>query len=1361
MCDRGQAWPEGSLPRRAGVSSFGITGTNVHIIVEEPPERSLPESPARTGERAVLLPISARATGALTALAAPYRDLLRTAPLQQVAAAAGVRRSRHDQRLAIVAATPEEAAAKLDAFTRGDLQEGIHLGEADETRTHRTAWVFPGQGAQWAGMGRDLLEREPNFAAAIAACEEAMRPYVPWSLTGELTAGPGVSRFAEIDVIQPTIFAVQVALAALWRSWGCEADAVIGHSMGEVAAAHVAGVLDLDDAARIICGRSRLVKSASGRGAMAAVELPAGQAEALIAERGGCAVVAVHNAPSSCVLAGEPGEIDDILRDLEAEGIFGRRVQVDIASHSPHMDPLREPLLELLSPLRPRQGDVPLCSTVTGRFVTGSDMDAAYWADNLRLPVLFSEVVQRLADDGFDTFVEFSPNPLLARAVQQNLRHTGRDGVVVTTLARDLPGGTTMIEAAAELYVNGREIDFSRLQPYGRHEIALPSYPWQRGRHWKEPSRANRAKQPQEGHPIIGMALALAPGDDLVWSFTVDTERLPYLDHHRVHQMPMLSGTTYHELALATGEEAYGGLGFVVEELRLERALFLTPGTSHRLQVRLGAAEADGIRRWECYSTDDEAAQWSRIAIAILRACSTPEGQAALPSLRDYPETVDATQHYAALRRRGIEQTGPFRSVVALHRTDGAVAARLRADDAIAADLHRYLCHPALFDSALQPVMTLLTDHQNAHDTYVPVRTGRCRVHARPASGSTLWSTAVRTSPSDEQDTIEFDVLLSDDQDRLLVSVEGFQIQRLAAELPEVVEHRARRLLYGVEWSALEPLAAPEPDPAPWLVIADSPLGPELCADLYARGSAPTLIQPGSTYRRLGVGHYRLDLALEDDWKRLIKDLAAEEAWPPKAVVRMSGLDDCYDVLPLVKALTENSQNAPRLWLVTIAAQAPDGTGDVDPAQSAVWGLGRVVPYEHPELRCSLIDLPASVDPATFDALLAELTSDGPETEIALRDGRRYAARLRHRQLPQARPVPVRPDGTYVIAGGYGGVGLLTAEWLVRRGARHVVLVGRNGPPGSSVNRIAAMRAEGAEIHLATADISSRQQVADLLEDVAHRLPPLRGIVNSAVILDDATLSQLNRQRFLTPMPPKVDGSRHLHELTRRFPLDFFLLFSSAASVIGSPGQGNYSAANGFLDGLAWHRRAHGLPALSINWGQWADTGQVAKADKDLHLDERGFAGFTPAEGLAILDRLLGDPPAQACVMSFDATAWTRHFPAVGASSLLRDLAREASQVRTATVELTGPMLAGLACEEAEWRLSDYLCSQIAAIVQLPPDKVEATQLPHRLGLDSLMAVQLRNRITADLGINLPIAVLLQRRTIAGLAAVLAEAASG
>ncbi|MFK0246124.1 type I polyketide synthase [Amycolatopsis azurea] len=738
-------WFEENGPRRAGVSSFGITGTNVHVVLEEPPAAET--SPAGSAGRPVLLPLSARAETALPHLAGAYRDLMshKDFPLADVAYSAAVRRTHHAQRLAIVASSAEEATEQLDAYARGAYTEGVVTGDAEDDldAAHPSAWVFPGQGGQWLGMGSDLVASDPVFAGKISACEVAMAPYVDWSLTEQLGASPEESLLARIDVAQPVIFAVQVALAAMWRDRGLAPDVVIGHSMGEVAAAHVAGILDLDDAAMLICLRSRLLRTVSGQGVMVAVDLSPAEAEEVLAGRPGVSL-AVANGPASSVLAGDEAAIAEILAHLEARDVAWRRVKVDVASHSPQMDPLRGELLELLAPVKPRTGHTPLCSTVNGKIIDGTAMGPAYWMDNLREPVRFGDVVQGLAQEGVDTFVEFSPHPLLGSSVRQNLDHVGRPGVVVGTMSRDCGGETTLLQAIAELYVTGRDIPFERLCGTGRY-VPLPHYPWQRERYWRDElslpdagtASALATTTAVPAHPMIGTYLRLAPGDAYVWDVELDLNRLRYLAEHRVHDIPVLPGAAYHELALATGTQLHGAIPFAVRDLRLERALFLSAETPARLQIRC-TRETPGVYGWNCYTDDGE---WLLLATAVLYA----EPERAAPASVDRPDparftgTVDIARHYAASAARGIVQTGPFRTLTSLRRSENRILAEFSVDPSIAVDLGKHVLHPALLDCALQPLMSLLLGEDVAHDTYLPVGTARFHGQGVPTPGASLW----------------------------------------------------------------------------------------------------------------------------------------------------------------------------------------------------------------------------------------------------------------------------------------------------------------------------------------------------------------------------------------------------------------------------------------------------------------------------------------------------------------------------------------------------------------------------------------------------------------------------------------------
>lgn len=487
-----QPWPDGAA-RIAAVSSFGLGGTNAHAIVAAAPEVEVCET-GDTGP--LLLPLTAKHPAALRALAEQYSDMLISPDgptLQAIAATAALRRSHHNHRLAIVARGRADAANKLDAWLRGETQAGVVAGTRTPGAAGRVVFVCSGQGSQWLGMGRQLDASDAAFHAAFDACEAAIQKFAGWSLRAEIHAAADAGATMPVDVVQPAIFAVQVALAAALRARGIEPEAVVGHSMGEVAAACIAGALELDDAVRVICTRSRLARErASGRGAMAVVELSVAAAEAWLVGRPELSV-AVHNSPRSVVLSGEAAALDEVLAALEQQGVWLRRVQVDYASHSPQMDPLLPALREALTGLQPRAGSVPLFSTVTGRIEDGTRLDASYWAQNLRAPVRFADAIQALAREGADLFVELSPHPLLSAAIDDNLAELAREGAAVATLRRTGDEAEALRATLGSLYVHGYPLAWDRLYTRGV-PVPLPAYPWQHQRFWVDPPQVSGAR---------------------------------------------------------------------------------------------------------------------------------------------------------------------------------------------------------------------------------------------------------------------------------------------------------------------------------------------------------------------------------------------------------------------------------------------------------------------------------------------------------------------------------------------------------------------------------------------------------------------------------------------------------------------------------------------------------------------------------------------------------------------------------------------------------------------------------------------------------------------------------------------------
>jgi acyl transferase domain-containing protein/surfactin synthase thioesterase subunit len=481
-------WPEMAEPALAGVSSFGFGGANAHMILEAVAESYPLKQPRNIPDQnnPYLLPLSARSLEALKALAKDYWNYLRssTASLADICHTASLRRSHHHQRLSLAFENREQLTDALEGFLQGEAVVGLSSGQKKPNRRQKLAFIFSGQGPQWWGMGQQLLAQEPVFRATIEQCDALLAPLAKWSLLAEFQAEASQSRLGETEVAQPAIFALQVGLANLWRSWGIEPSAVVGHSIGEVAAAHVAGALSLADAVQVVFHRGRLMQQGTGQGQMAAVQLSMSEAERLLAKYEGRLAIAAINAPNSLVLSGESVALAEVTRVLEQQQIFCKLLRVNYAFHSPQMAAYQAELARSLAGIQPQAASIPIISTVTGNPQEGGEFDAAYWACNIREPVQFATAIEHLLDSKHNLFVELSPHPILGLYISQYLRDRPQDGVVLPSLRRQESERLVMLGSLGSLYTSGYPVEWSKLYPAGGRCVALPTYPWQRQRYW-------------------------------------------------------------------------------------------------------------------------------------------------------------------------------------------------------------------------------------------------------------------------------------------------------------------------------------------------------------------------------------------------------------------------------------------------------------------------------------------------------------------------------------------------------------------------------------------------------------------------------------------------------------------------------------------------------------------------------------------------------------------------------------------------------------------------------------------------------------------------------------------------------------
>jgi len=1016
-----QPWPANGR-KLAGVNSFGITGTNAHVVLAEAPPAPVSEPAAPAGPR--VLAISAHTPAALEQLAGSYVDHLRradAADFDDICTTAALRRTHHEHRAAVVASSAIEAADHLQAYLAGETRAGLTTGRAEPDREHKIAFVFPGQGSQWLGMARSLFATEPAFAEALSRCDGAVKALTGWSVIDELHAPGAGNPLSRIDVIQPVLFSVQVALAALWRSWGVEPAAVIGHSMGEVAAAHVAGALSLEDAARIICRRSELLRRTSGKGAMAVVELSLEDANAALAGFADRLSVAVSNSARSTVISGDPAALDELLAALEKREVFCRRVKVDVASHSPQMDPLRADLLEAIRRTSPQPARITFCSTVAAQPLAGTELTAEYWVRNLREPVLFAGAVRRLVADGYDTFIEISPHPLLVSAAEETAAETGTPVLALPSTRRDEDERVIMRASAAMLHCHGRSVAWERLLPPSPGKVAdLPTFPWQRERFWFDAPRAGASGRAASGdllgHPFRP---SLQSGTSY-FELELSAEQLPFLTDHRVRGGVVVPAALFLDLTAEGARRVLGAGAVSFADVAVSRALVL-PERGARV-VQLAIAEGRGSSTFRVLSREsgdgvDDAA-WIEHATGTVRVesaapASSPE-PADLARARCPVERV-AEAHYAAMSRRGLDYGPAFRAVDHIWSGTRELFCRIRAPKVSAGASATLQRRTALLDACLQAVVAALPD-TGAGDTYVPVAIGRLTIRPAFTPTAEYGVHVVHASMLDESGN-EFgaDLRVLDEAGAVVAEASQVTLRRIEREQ----DARVRDAMYRLEWTP-QPLAdAAAVRKGTWLLLTDASLGRAVADRFKACGARAVLVTPGPSFAALGPDRFEINPGSEDDAARLCAAVPAlagvVQMWnfaagdgPLDRDVRTA-----MAAVHVIKALTASEAAAlPRVWFVTAGTQAATGSRDV--AGSGLWGLRSVVSGEYPALRCSAIDLKDEADQGAIESLVDECLADGAEDEVAIAGGERFVRRLARgvrdeRAVRTGRPAAGRP----------------------------------------------------------------------------------------------------------------------------------------------------------------------------------------------------------------------------------------------------------------------------------------------------------------------------------------------------------------
>jgi myxalamid-type polyketide synthase MxaD len=1363
----------GPGPRFAGVSAFGWSGTNVHVVISEAPAQT--PVPAAGGRPVHVLPISARDDRALEALAAAVRDRLddhEGAPsIGDIAHTAGARRSHHPRRIAVVGRDGAELAAGI-ARLRG---AEVAVPRRPDGERPRLVYVFSPHGSQWAGMGRCLLEREPVFRSAIERCETALAPYVDWSLTG-LMGGADAAWLERIDRLQPVLFALQVALAEQWRAWGVEPDAIVGHSMGEVAAAHVAGVLSLDEAARVIARRTGLLRGLGTGGAMGIVELPRQEAEAAAARYPGRLSFAASNSPRFSILSGEADALESLLDELQDAGVFCGWGVADVASHTPQVAALEPELRRALGMLTPAAPTVPIYSTVRGGPGGDGDWGTDYWVTHLCRPVLFSDVVQRLAAEGHDLFLEIAPGPVLGPAIDEGLAYAGVDGVTLPTLQRDADDHRSMLETLARLYTLGCEVRWQAVSGPGEC-VAWPTYPWQRERFWLRADTSallagagSRAKRTTSVPAVLGERLDVAEdGGREVYAFTFDSRDRPAPFDHRLFGAPVLPGSAALELAFAAAGLRSGAAQ--LEDVAFRRALVLSdspPWSEAQLVVERSEGGTDAFR---LLSRSDDG--WRRHVTGriVPAGTATPPGRASPDGIREaLPRGLPGPDAYRRLEELGIEY-GPELRVLG-HVWWGADQGLARLDWPQSPP-----SRIAVLDAGLQLLAwCALRPDETGPDALVPVAIGSARWLDPDATPR--WAHVVLEAATDG---VRGRATLLDERCDAVLLLEDVQFAPVGSPSDELADW-----LYEVEWRATPAGPWGPRRHRRWLVLTDAGgVGAELCRVLASAGDVATTLEAGTGLVRVDRDAWRVRPGSSADFQAVVDDVVDAAGGGALGVISLWSLDGpaldagIGSLLHMVRSIKARIPDGVcPFYLATRGAQSVAG-GAIDFQQTPTWGAGFVLAEEHHELWGGLVDLDPDADPGTSAANLAgQLYAEDGEDRVAFRNGERHVARLvRHRRPgAAARSRRLRSDAAYLITGGLGGIGLQVARWAVSAGARRLVLLARTplpprrewaalDPESVAAERVRAVRgleAAGAVVHLAAVDVADEAQLRAWLDAYeAEAWPPIRGVFHCAGVIDDRLIVDMDADSVRRVAAPKAEGAVNLARLMEDEPLDFLLLFSSAGGLMGGIGQANYAAANAFLDGLAHSVRARGVPATSIDWGFWDGLGLATTQGGErviAHMRKWGFLPLPPDRAVDVLDYVLGhEVGPQIAVLRIDWRRFHAQAGTAGSGPLLDALVREEAggDRGAAPARIRDELLALEPGPPRRQRLQAFLRSCLAEVLGLDPAHIETETPLGSLGIDSFTAIELRNRLERSLGIQLSATLAWNYPTLAAMTSYL------
>lgn len=1358
-------WPAGG-PRTAGVSSYGVGGSIAHVILRQAPATEATTEPAtEAAGRArtpAVFPLSAMSDAGLRALAGTTADWIDATPgasLASIGHTLSRRRSHLPQRGAVVADSRAELVQRLRALAEGRPEPGATSGRASAKEDTGAVWVFSGHGAQWSGMGRQLLREEPAFAHAIDSLADVFADELGWTPREAIVDG-GPWTAAQV---QAMTFAIQIGLAAVWQRHGVRPGAVIGHSVGEIAAAVVAGTLDTIEAARFACRRAAALQPLAGHGGMALVGLPFEDVKARLADRDDLEA-AISASPGSTVVSGDRESVTTLTELLHEEGVGAWTVDTDIAFHSRQVDEITGVVAAAAAGLTVSAPAVPLYSTALADPRTTAVRDSDYWVANLRQPVRCAQAVQAAIEDGHELFLEVSSHPVVAHSVTETLDDADvEQATVACTMRRGSDETATLLDNLAELFCGGMAIDWAAEHP-AAELAALPPMAWQHRPYWIFPETAATSGpgggHDPERHSLLGgrMTVSGSPTRQ-VWQTRLDLDCRPYpLSHEVVGVEITPAASIINTFAEAASQD---GRTPAITDIVLRTPLSVVPPrivqivrseSTLRLSTRVAHDEA----------VADEEHEWITHTTANVDPAETlHEGVVDAAAIRERIPEWSWTKVDTMFRRMGVGGYAFPWDLDELRRDDAEQLAVMTIMPPPAAHASSW-AH--VIDGALT-ISAVVVTPEDALVLWMSRSIGKVAFEGEPPAKIVVHS---RRSPSSPRDTV--DVLVADESGRIVCEVTGLRFA--AVEHLGVAAAGPRDLVHEIAWPELldgDGSATVAVDQV--VLVGDTAVTGPLAEQFEALGIRSAQVCTPDQHTHLPQKcHCTVDLGAD------LLSTASAIVVAPSLIREGEDLENATEratwtlirttqrIAELV-AIARDTLAPPRIWCLTRGVR--DASDEASVAHGPLWGVSRIIAGEHPELWGGVIDVDG-IGTGTAERLIGLLRDRAGDEDVISMTGERTAvARLTTIQRPSDGPgLQCRPTGTYLITGGLGALGLEVARHLADRGARRILLAGRRGlPPRAEWDRVEdarvrnqiqsvlALEALGVTVGVVTVDITDAASVAEALDTTAHGLPPIRGVVHAAGVVNDALVDKVDRDGLREVLGPKVNGTLVLH---RQFPpgtLDFLVLFSSCGQFARLTGQTNYAAGNSFLDALAVHRNAGGhAETTSIGWTSWRGLGMSEEIGATMfEANARGLEAVTPAEAFrawAFADRF--HTPYQAILRVLPLPAHTPRLPMFRDLDAIDANLDEVDAASGFTVDWSSP-------DAAHERVTGDVREQVAAELNLAPEDIDLRRPLVELGVDSVMTVGLRVRLSRRYGLDLPPTILWAKPTVGALSAHVLE----